>query len=99
MAVSTMLEGAAAAERENPAYLTTGVQIAACIQGDTEAAWRSVTSLPAIRPYAVAELNRRAGRDAQHNPLPRLEPLEGAAVVMASRATPVRYPTPRPPTP
>ncbi len=93
MAVSTLLEAAATAERENPAYLTTGVQIAACIQGDTEAAWRSVMSLPAIRPYAVAELNRRAGRDAQHNPLPGLEPFECDAVVMASRAILVGYAT------
>jgi hypothetical protein len=75
----------AAAETDG-AYLTTGVQIAASIEDDTEAAWLSAMSLPAIRPYAVAELNRRAGRDPQHDPLPGLEPAECDAVVMASRA-------------
>ncbi|HUY52544.1 MAG TPA: hypothetical protein VMV92_43725, partial [Streptosporangiaceae bacterium] len=58
-AVTALLEAAA---EEDAAYLTTGVQIAAGIEGDTEAAWLSAMSLPAIRPYAVAELNRRAGR-------------------------------------
>ena len=82
-AVTALLEAAA---EEDAAYLTTGVQIAAGIEGDTEAAWLSAMSLPAIRPYAVAELNRRAGRDAQHNPLPGLEPSECDAVVMASQA-------------
>lgn len=75
----------AAAETDG-AYLTTGVQIAGGIEDDTEAAWLSAMSLPAIRPYAVAELNRRAGRDPQHDPLPGLEPAECDAVVMASRA-------------
>ena len=82
-AVSALLE--AAAETDG-AYLTTGVQIAAGIEDDTEAAWLSAMSLPAIRPYAVAELNRRAGRDPQHDPLPGLEPAECDAVVIASRA-------------
>ena len=75
----------AAAETDG-AYLTAGVQIAAGIEDDTEAAWLSAMSLPAIRPYVVAELNRRAGRDPQHDPLPGLEPAECDAVVMASRA-------------
>jgi hypothetical protein len=82
-AVGALLE--AAAETDG-AYLTTGVQIAAGIEDDTEAAWLSAMSLPAIRPYAVAELNRRAGRDPQHDPLPGVEPAECDAVVMASRA-------------
>jgi hypothetical protein len=81
----TALLLAAAAETDG-AYLTTGVQIAGGIEDDTEAAWLSAMSLPAIRPYAVAELNRRAGRDPQHDPLPGLEPAECDAVVMASRA-------------
>ena len=89
-AVSALLEAAA---EEDAAYLTTGVQIAAGIEGDTEAAWLSAMSLPAIRPYAVAELNRRAGRDAQHDPLPGLEPAECDAVVMASRAIVAGYAT------
>lgn len=89
-AVTALLK--AAAETDD-AYLTTGVQIAAGIEGDTEAAWLSAMSLPAIRPYAVAELNRRAGRDAQHDPLPGLEPFECDAVVMASRAIVAGYAT------
>src|SRR2546426_10416172 len=82
-AVTALLEAAA---EEDAAYLTTGVQIAAGIEGDTKAAWLSAMSLPAIRPYAVAELNRRAGRDAQHDPLPRLPPFACDSVVMASPA-------------
>ena len=89
-AVSALLEAAA---DEDDAYLATGVQIAAGIEGDTEAAWLSAMSLPAIRPYAVAELNRRAGRDAQHDPLPGLEPLECDTVVMASRTIVAGYAT------
>ena len=89
-AVSALLEAAA---DEDDVYLATGVQIAAGIEGDTEAAWLSAMSLPAIRPYAVAELNRRAGRDAQHDPLPGLEPLECDTVVMASRAIVAGYAT------
>ena len=85
--------GADPAAGEDAAYLTTGVQIAAGIEGDTEAAWLSAMSLPAIRPYAVAELNRRAGRDAQHDPLPGLEPFECDAVVMASQAIVAGYAT------
>jgi hypothetical protein len=82
-AVTALLEAAA---DQDVAYLTTGVRIAALIEGDTEAAWRSAMSLPAIRPYAVAELNRRAGRDAQHDPLPGIEAGEYDDVVMASHA-------------
>lgn len=89
-AVSALL--AAAAEADD-AYLTTGVQIAAGIEDGTEAAWLSAMSLPAIRPYAVAELNRRAGRDPQHDPLPGLEPADCDAVVMASRAIVAGYAT------
>jgi len=88
--VTALLEAAA---EEDAAYLTTGVQIAAGIKGDTEAAWLSAMSLPAIRLYAVAELNRRAGRDAQHDPLPGLEPAERDAVVMASQAIVAGYAT------
>jgi hypothetical protein len=83
----------AAAAGEDDVYLATGVQIAAGIEGDTEAAWRSAMALPAIRPYAVAELNRRAGRDAQHDPLPGLEPAGCDAVLMASRAILAGYAT------
>jgi hypothetical protein len=89
-AVTALL--AAAAEADD-VYLATGVRIAAGIVGDSEAAWLSAMSLPAIRPYAVAELNRRAGRDAQHDPLPGLEPFECDAVVMASRAIMAGYAT------
>ena len=89
-AVSALLEAVA---DEDDVYLATGVQIAAGIEGDTDAAWRSATSLPAIRPYAVAELSRRAGRDAQHDPLPGLEPLDCDAVVMASRDVVAGYAT------
>jgi hypothetical protein len=88
-AVTALLEAAA----EEAAYLTIGVQIAAGIEGDTEAAWLSAMSLPAIRPYAVAELNRRAGHDARHDPLPGLEPFECDAVVMASQAIVAGYAT------
>ena len=74
-AVSSLLAVASdAAADGNFAYLTAAVEIAAGIQGDTETAWRSATGLPGIRPYAVAELNRRAGRNPQRNPLPGLEP-------------------------
>ena len=89
-AVTALLEAAA---EEDAAYLTTSVQIAAGIEGDTEAAWLSAMSLPAIRPYAIAELNRRAGRDAQHDPLPGLEPSGCDAVVMASQAIVAGYAT------
>ena len=89
-AVTALLEAAA---EQDAAYLTAGVQIAAAIEGDTEAAWLSAMSLPAIRPYAVTELNRRAGRDAQHDPLPGLEPFECDAVVMASQAIVADYAT------
>ena len=89
-AVSALLEAAA---DEGDAYLTAGVQIAVGIDGDTEAAWRSAMSLPVIRPYAVAELNRRAGRDPQHDPLPGLEPFDCDSVVMASRAIVAGYAT------
>jgi hypothetical protein len=89
-AVTALLEWAA---DQDAAYLTTSVQIAAGIAGDTEAAWLSAMSLPAIRPYAIAELNRRAGRDAQHDPLPGLEPSECDAVVMASQAIVAGYAT------
>jgi len=82
-AVTALLTEAA---EEDPAYLTTGVLIAAGITGDTEAAWMSAMSLPSIRPYAVAELNRRAGRDPRRDPLPGIEPLECDAVVLASEA-------------
>jgi len=68
------------------ATTTTGVRIAAGITGDTEAAWMSAMSLPSIRPYAVAELNRRAGRDPRRDPLPGIGPLECDAVVLASEA-------------
>ena len=75
-----------AAADGNFAYLTAAVEIAAGIQGDTETAWRSATGLPGIRPYAVAELNRRAGRNPQRNPLPGLEPGPCDAVTIASDA-------------
>ena len=75
-----------AAADGNFAYLTAAVEIAAGIQGDTETAWRSATDLPGIRPYAVAELNRRAGRNPQRNPLPGLEPGPCDAVTIASDA-------------
>ena len=42
---------------------------------------------------AAPELNRRAGRDAQHDPLPGLEPLDCNAVVMASRDIVAGYAT------
>jgi hypothetical protein len=62
-------------------------------QGDTEAAWRSAMSLPAIRPYVVAELNRRAGRDPQRDPLRGLEPGSCDAVVIAAQAIVAAYET------
>jgi hypothetical protein len=82
-AVTALLTAAA---EEDPAYLTTGVRIAAGITGDTEDSWMSAMSLPSIRPYAVAELNRRAGRDPRRDPLPGIEPLACDAVVLASEA-------------
>jgi len=42
---------------------------------------------------AAPELNRRAGRDAQHDPLPGLEPLDCDAVVMALRDIVAGYAT------
>ena len=75
---------AAAPGPEDVAYRRTAVQIASGIDGDTEHAWRSALSIPAIRPYVIAELNRRAGRDFQRDPLPGLEPLDCDAVVLAS---------------
>ena len=87
-AVSSLLAVASdAAADGNFAYLTAAVEIAAGIQGDTETAWRSATDLPGIRPYAVAELNRRAGR----NPLPGLEPGPCDAVTIGSDAVLARY--------
>jgi hypothetical protein len=74
--------------------LAAAARASATLQaGRRLAAWLSAMSLPAMRPYAVAELNRRAGRDAQHDPLPGLEPFECDAVVMASRAIMAGYAT------
>ncbi|HTP14720.1 MAG TPA: hypothetical protein VMK13_02660 [Streptosporangiaceae bacterium] len=75
---------AAAPGPEDVAYRRTAVQIASGIDGDTEHAWRSALSIAAIRPYVIVELNRRAGRDFQRDPLPGLEPLDCDAVVLAS---------------
>ena len=75
---------AAAPGPEDVGYRRTAVQIASGIDGDTEHAWRSALSIPAIRPYVIVELNRRAGRDFQRDPLPGLEPLDCDAVVLAS---------------
>jgi hypothetical protein len=79
------------AEENEDAYLVTGVQIAAGIEGDTEAAWRSALSLPKIRPYAVLELNRRADRDPGRDPLPGVEPSWCDPVVIVSRAILAAY--------
>jgi hypothetical protein len=40
--------------------------------------------MPEVRPYAAAELNRRAGHDFWDNPLPGLEPIHCDSAVMAS---------------
>ena len=60
-------------------------------------------TIPPLGPHRAAsiallaepstELNRRAGRDAQHDPLPGLEPLDFDAVVMASRDIVAGYAT------
>ena len=60
-------------------------------------------TIPPLSPHRVAstallaepstELNRRARRDAQHDPLPGLEPLDCEAVVMASRDIVAGYAT------
>jgi len=60
-------------------------------------------AIPPPSPHRVAstallaepatELNRRAGRDAQHDPLPGLEPLDCDAVLMASRDIVAGYAT------
>src|SRR5207302_1039916 len=73
----------AAAQSDSPLYLRTGVQIAAGISGDTDEAWREALAMPEVRPYAAAELNRRAGRDFWDNPLPGLEPIHCDSAVMA----------------
>jgi hypothetical protein len=85
------------ADGEDPAYLTAGVRTAASIPGDTEAAWRAATELLSVRPYVIAELNRRAGRDLRRDPLPGLEPFDCDAVVMASNAIIAAYATGRRP--
>ena len=81
----------AAAQSDSPLYLRTGVQIAAGISGDTDEAWREALAMPEVRPYAAAELNRRAGRDFWDNPLPGLEPIHCDSAVMASHGIIVAY--------
>ena len=81
----------AAAQNDSPLYLRTGVQIAAGISGDTDEAWRQALAMPEVRPYAAAELNRRAGRDFWDNPLPGLEPIHCDSAVMASHGIIAAY--------
>ncbi len=47
--------------------------------------------MPEVRPYAAAELNRRAGRDFWDNPLPGLEPIHCDSAVMASHGIIAAY--------
>jgi hypothetical protein len=75
-------------------YLVTGLRIAAGIDGDTEAAWReAATASPEnrVRPFAIAELSRRAGRSPWRDPVPGLEFLDCDAVVMASQTVLASY--------
>jgi hypothetical protein len=66
-------------------YLMTALRVAADIEGDTEAVWQeAATASSLVRPHAIAELSRRAGRDPWRDPLPGLEFLDRDAVVMAS---------------
>ena len=81
----------AAAQSDSPLYLRTGAQIAAGISGDTDEAWREALAMPEVRPYAAAELNRRAGRDFWDNPLPGLEPIHCDGAVMASHGIIAAY--------
>ena len=81
----------AAAQSDSPLYLRTGVQIAAGISGDTDEAWREALAMPEVRPYAAAELNRRAGHDFWDNPLPGLEPIHCDSAVMASHGIIAAY--------
>lgn len=81
----------AAAQSADPRYLRTGVQVAAGISGDTDEAWREALAMPEVRPYAAAELNRRAGRDFRDNPLPGLEPIYCDSAVMASHGIIAAY--------
>jgi hypothetical protein len=81
----------AAAQGDSPRYLRTGVQIAAGISGDTDEAWREALAMPEVRPYAAAELNRRAGRDFWDNPLPGLEPIHCDSAVMTSHGIIAAY--------
>jgi hypothetical protein len=81
----------AAAQSDSPLYLRTGVQIAAGISGDTDEAGQEALALPEVRPYAAAELNRRAGRDFWDNPLPGLEPIHCDSAVMASHGIIAAY--------
>ena len=81
----------AAAQSDSPLYLRTGAQIAAGISGDTDEAWREALAMPEVRPYAAAELNRRAGRDFWDNPLPGREPIHCDSAVMASHGIIAAY--------
>jgi len=81
----------AAAQSDSPLYLRTGVQIAPGISGDTDEAWREALAMPEVRPYAAAELNRRAGHDFWDNPLPGLEPIHCDSAVMASHGIIAAY--------
>jgi hypothetical protein len=81
----------AAAQSDSPLYLRTGIQIAAGISGDTDEAWREALAMPEVRPYAAAELNRRAGHDFWDNPLPGLEPIHCDNAVMASHGIIAAY--------
>jgi len=75
-------------------YLITGLRIAAGIDGDTEAAWREAATAPPddrVRPFAIAELSRRAGRSPWRESAQGLEFLDCDAVVMASHTILASY--------
>jgi hypothetical protein len=86
---SAMMSPTAQRQRGTRSSITNGFQVDKAVGVD-----RPSRSFVDRQAYPAApELNRRAGRDAQHDPLPGLEPLDCDAVVMASRDIVAGYAT------
>jgi hypothetical protein len=87
----TEILAAGAADGRGSLFLTSAVVIARGIDGETDAAWRDALGIPAVRPYAVEELNRRVGRDPATDPLPDAEPAPSDQLVMSAHTIMASY--------
>jgi hypothetical protein len=86
---SAMMSPTVQRQRGTRSSITNGFQVDKAVRVD-----RPSRSFVDRQAYPAApELNRRAGRDAQHDPLPGLEPFDCEAVVMASRDIVAGYAT------